>query len=236
MCNCTCSKSEKKIINASINEYKEYLKCRKVFDQYHGIFQPIRAAVRVYSCNATMSIEELLSTTEEFAELNRLYTTKTATVLTENEVMQRTTTVGYFSAWSKLSGDQYLKFGCSFCRPKDYPNFQKYRGKLLAMHDRACVYDIDDALKRIFIDIDEKTRVFDPFHEKFFNMPNLSKVNRGLFMADTTCDHLVIYFFPKDLVTQARLFFDRCCRYYGHRHLDDMIGKIEAGHNILYQF
>ena len=200
---------EKKLIK----EYEKYLLIRKEFDKQNGIIQPIRACVRNYS--EKFNLKDLLDTTSEMQNLNEYFSTSREADSTIEEYRARTTTVGYFCSYK--TKDNEIVLGCSFCRPKDFPYFSKWRGKLLAMAERCVVKDVNELVTESKAVVPNTTHlVLNPFGIQLFDMANLESISDELYTYDFGPGRCIVYYFPKNLILQAKDFIDRCCRYYGH--------------------
>lgn len=211
-CKSSDGRSVKQIELDAIKEYLSYLEGCKHFDADNGIFQPIRAIVRIYN-RGEATLEKVIDDA-----MNCMNTACMNLSGADGEILQRktfeedTTIVGYLSA--RALTESGIGFGCSFCRPHDYPNFQKYRGKLLAMPARVVV---DSAVDQITTmkEVEELNK-YHGYDDGFLSADYLAVRGERFYMYDICeCGNkFVVYYFPFPLNEQLGYFIERCSRYY----------------------
>lgn len=187
----------------AIKEYLTYLDARKHFEEVDkGIFHPIRAIVKVYSKN-NFRIQDVLTeamNVQAIIDLDKIKTNKDAI----DAFVSKSTIVGYFTtSVDKTSHPAIYGVGYSFCRPADYPLYQKHIGMLNAIPMRHVTYDVS-----ILIDNMEITKLISL-------APALDSKSQHKFILEPVGDDgLVVYFFPISIEYQFMNFLDRCKRYY----------------------
>ena len=197
-------RSVRQIETDAIREYSEYLSELESFNKDKGIFQPIRAVVRKYRRGKT-ALERVINDAmdcQKVSSYGMLFTGDTSIV-------------GYFAA-RRINNNKGLGFGCSFCAPDDFNNYQKYRGQLMAMTPKFGI-NVDDA------DACDQTRIIDIvkgineecnlFNDDFFSMDRMANIFDKSFVAGYD-DIITVYYFPETLDDQLTHFIDRCGRYY----------------------
>ena len=211
-CKSSDGRSIKRIEIDAIKEYCSYLQGREHFDADSGIFQPIRAIVRIYD-RGEATLEKVIDDA-----MNCMNTVCMPLSGDDGEIIQRkafeedTATVGYLTA--RALTESAIGFGCSFCRPHDYLNFQKYRGKLLAMPARVIVdSEVDQVatMKRI-----RRTEQSHGYDDEFLHADYLAVRGDRFYMYDICeCGNkFVVYYFPIQLNEQLDHFIERCSRYF----------------------
>lgn len=211
-CKSSDGRSVKQIEIDAINEFGSYLEGCEHFNADKGIFQPIRAIVRIYDRGAT-TLEKVIDDA-----MNCMNTACMNLSGVDGENLQRmtfeedTVTVGYLSA--RVFTESAIGFGCSFCRPHDYPNFLKYRGKLLAMPARVVVDSEVDQVTTM-----EEVKLLNKYHgydDEFLHANYLAVRGDRRYMYDIIeCDtKFVVYYFPFPLNEQLDYFIERCSRYF----------------------
>jgi hypothetical protein len=204
-------RSVKQIEIDAINEFSSYLKGYEHFNEDNGIFQPIRAIVRIYDRGS--ALEQVINDA-----MNCMNTACMSLSGTVGENLQRktfkedTVIVGYLSARS-FTGSA-IGFGCSFCRPNDYPNFQKYRGQLIAMPSRVIVDSKVDQIATM-----EEVKELNKYHgygDGFLHVNYLAVRGDRRYMYDfCECGNkIVVYYFPFPLNEQLDHFVERCSYYF----------------------
>lgn len=187
----------------AIKEYLTYLDARKRFEEEDkGIFHPIRAIVKVYSKN-NFRIQDVLAEAmniQSIIDLDEIETKKDAIAA----FVPKSTIVGYFTTRiAEAPHPTVYGIGYSFCRPSDYPLYQKHIGMLSAIPMRHVAGDV-----AVLIDNMETTKM-----ESF--APALSsKAHHKFILEPVGDDGLVVYFFPISIEDQFMNFLDRCKRYY----------------------
>ena len=213
-CKSSDGRSVKQIEIDAINEFGSYLKGYEHFNADNGIFQPIRAIVRIYD-RGSATLEKVIDDA-----MNCMNTACMSLSGTVGENLQRktfkedTVIVGYLSARA-ITGSA-IGFGCSFCRPHDYSNFQKYRGQLLAMPSRVVVDSEVDQITTM-----EEVKVLNKYHgygDEFLHVDYLAVRGDRRYMydiCDCNCgDKFVVYYFPFPLNEQLDHFVERCSYYF----------------------
>lgn len=201
---CVAYLTKKKQENTkAIEKYMTYLDARKCFEEEDkGIFHPIRAIVKVYSKN-NFRIQDVLAeamNTQAIIDLDELETKKDAIAA----FVSKSAIVGYFTTRTAGTPHPYVYgVGYSFCRPADYPLYQKHIGMLAAIPMRHVASDASvliDQLNAI------KLAGFAPALH--------SKAHHKFIIEPVGDDGLAVYFFPISIEDQFMNFLDRCKRYY----------------------
>lgn len=187
----------------AIKEYMTYLDVRKRFEEVHnGIFHPIRAIVKVYSKN-NFRIQDVLAeamNTQTIIDLDEIGSKKDAVAA----FVSKSTIVGYFTTHTAgVPHPLGYCVGYSFCRPADYPLYQKHIGMLAAILTRHNAADAS-----VLIDQLKATKLAD------FAPALHSKAHHKFIIEPVGDDGLAVYFFPISIEDQFMNFLDRCKRYY----------------------
>lgn len=205
-------RSVKQIEIDAINEFGSYLEGCDHFKEDKGILQPIRAIVRIYDRGAA-TLEKVI-----YDAMNCMNTACMNLSGTDGEIIQRktfeedTVVVGYLSA--RALTESAVGFGCSFCRPHDYPNFQKYRGQLIAMPARVVV---DSEVDQVTTMKEAKElSKYCGYGDNFLSVDYLAVRGERFYVYDICeCGNkFVVYYFPFPLNEQLDYFIERCSRYF----------------------
>ena len=189
---------------------------RRAFEIDSGIVQPIRAIVKRY--NRLMldfpRIAEDVRDMGTYELLNNLQLDElcnSPTLLYDFEKYKNlSTVVGYFTARKVSvpnSSDFSIGFGCSFCIPNDFKQFNRYEGLTRAYHARIMCPSVNHAIE-MFHDYD--------FSQGFLNVESLWMKKKSLYIVGERDNVTTVYYFPIKLERQYNLFLERCLKYYKH--------------------
>lgn len=191
---------KKKEMMEAISQYNRYLAKRKEFEEDQGIFHPIRAIVKTYTSN-NFNLRRLMNDTMMVQKIIDIKTMDDKDKVLK-EFVRQSAIIGYVTVKSTVLADgtcECATFGRSFCRPSDFPMYQKHIGMLSAIEGYNQVIvtreDMDEVGSYLFAD-------------------NLEgKLDTKYILEPCGKDGIVVYYFPVTIGDQIKNFVDRCKRY-----------------------
>ena len=214
----------KVIENKAISDYLKYQDLRKKFDEQKGIIQPIRATVKVYSAENSFRsiirsvINDTITNTNTSLMTFMGHSPEEGARYKASSFVTDTTTVGYLTAYAEHCGDNKvsIKFGCSFCKPSDFPRFQKHIGLTKAIeHYRSSIEASSEAkaMKQL-TEFDSEMMFLD-----LLNMGSVGCKAIDNFILDYLDNgDIIVYYFPYVLAEQLEYFIKRCTQYFKGKH------------------
>lgn len=191
---------KKKEMMEAIAQYNRYVVKRKDFEMEQGIFHPIRAIVKTYTSN-NFNLRRLMNDTmmiQEIIDVKNMKDTDTGL----KEFVRQSTIVGYVTVKPTVLADgkcECATFGKSFCRPSDFPMYQKHIGMLGAIEKE----------NQLIISHED----FDSVGSYLFCDNLEGKLNVKYILEPCGADGIVVYYFPITIGDQILNFVDRCKRY-----------------------
>lgn len=191
---------KKKEMMEAISQYNRYLAKRKEFEEDQGIFHPIRAIVKTYT-SSNFNLRRLMN---DVMDVQKIIDTKDMKDTEQGlkDFVHLSTIVGYVTVKPTVLASgvcECATFGRSFCRPSDFPMYQKHIGMLSAIEESTRVIvtreDMDKVGSYLFAD-------------------NLEgKLEVKYVLEPCGKDGIIVYYFPVTIGDQIKNFVDRCKRY-----------------------
>ena len=191
---------KKKEMMEAISQYNRYVEKRTAFEGDQGIFHPIRAIVKIYTSN-NFNLRRLMN---DAMMVQEIIDTKTMDDKDKGfkEFVRQSTIVGYITVKPTVLANgtcECATFGHSFCRPSDFPMYQKHIGMLNA---------IEQSNQLIIARED-----FDSVGSYLFCENLEGKLNVKYIFEPCGKDGIIVYYFPVTIGDQIHNFVDRCKRY-----------------------
>lgn len=191
---------KKKEMMEAISQYNRYVEKRKEFEGDQGIFHPIRAIVKIYTSN-NFNLRRLMNDAMMVQEIVDVKTMDDKDKGLK-EFVSQSTIVGYVTVKPTVLANgtcECATFGNSFCRPSDFPMYQKHIGMLNAIeHDNQVIIARED---------------FDSVGSYLFCENLEGKLNVKYIFEPCGKDGIIVYYFPVTVGDQILNFVDRCKRY-----------------------
>ena len=191
---------KKKEMMEAISQYNRYLAKRKEFEGDQGIFHPIRAIVKTYT-SSNFNLRRLMN---DVMDVQKIIDTKDMKDTEQGlkEFVHLSTIVGYVTVKPTVLANgtcECATFGRSFCRPSDFPMYQKHIGMLNAIEESNRVISTREDMDKI---------------GSYLFADNLEgKLDVKYIFEPCGKDGIIVYYFPVTIGDQIKNFVDRCKRY-----------------------